>query len=61
MKVKIEGKKKVEKFLLDDDADRAIYESLLNNEKVSILRDNLINDIKSGRTSIVVWYQLQDD
>ncbi len=52
---KIEGKKKVEVFLLSSESDRTVYEDLLNNDKILILREEFVYN-KNGNPVITVWY-----
>lgn len=59
MKRKIQGKKKIEKFLIDSESDRCIYESILNDETCTVTRTEIFND-KNGQTYVTVWYEKEE-
>jgi cytoplasmic iron level regulating protein YaaA (DUF328/UPF0246 family) len=48
---------KIEKFCLDSVSDTAVYEDLLNNKKVNIIRDEFMYD-KNGKAHVTVWYSV---
>ena len=55
-----DGQIKVKKFCLDDESDKALYESVLNDELCEIIRDEFTYD-KAGRAMITVWYRDEND
>ena len=59
MRVKSQ-KKKVEVFNLEDSGALEMYEDILNNPKITVIRDAHTYD-KLGKSKITVWYQVEED
>lgn len=59
MRVRYDATKRVRKFILDDDEDRNKYESIINNPKYTIVKEEFTYD-KMGRALITIWYEEED-
>lgn len=54
-------KKRVKKFVLDDESDREEYEGLLNDENVKIIRDEFMYDkSRNNQALVTVWWEEKD-
>ena len=54
-----ETKKKVEVFILSDGGDRILYESIMNNPKITIYKEEFAYD-RNGQAIITVWYEVEE-
>jgi hypothetical protein len=52
--------KKVEVLNLSDAGDKCIYEALLNNANVTIIKEEFTYD-KMSKALITVWYEVKEE
>lgn len=59
MKLKSTKLKKVNKFILDEPSEKEKYESIINEPKYVITKEQFAYD-RLGRAIITIWYEEED-